>query len=439
MSISPGPSLRPMTEEERERVVSWIIGDMSQSITCLGAVLTFATIIGIFIGGYMLCEIVIEALQITANITPYTLVGSLVLGVVVAFRLYYTVYGKIGRPPLPESRYSVDLEKGEVAVQQYTIGRAARLPEEENLPPAFFLEVGPNRLLYLDGDDLFEQTAKHRFPCRTLSLARLPHAGDVVSIECHGELLDLSDIPIIESYDPEKLPDNNGDEIDGTFESLTARLRPAPQSPEDTLEGVTLPRQIDPRLRPLMRISIGYYGAIAFLIILGLLPSTFLALDLIGYPNMSWSDKIGLSIWMLVFPVGVSIVIWQLLKAKSSMLDDLRLASKTLNEATPLHVTVQLIYLLTTKPGERPGLDKRYYAELPEDFARKHRLPKMLEILPPVGTVKKAIVKFNWAHTGQSGTFRCMLAFGPADIYLGEADMVVIGMGRDYFVRQIVL
>lgn len=90
--------------------------------------------------------------------------------------------------------YDADRRAGYVEEWRAGVRGVIRVDHHDDEPdhPRYFLGLDDGRVLFLAGDYLSPLESMGRFPCTELRLARLPHSGAIVDIECHGDPLTAS-------------------------------------------------------------------------------------------------------------------------------------------------------------------------------------------------------------------------------------------------------
>jgi len=85
--------------------------------------------------------------------------------------------------------YKLDLEEG--IAESFTCHAlgAVEVEEFEDEGPAFFIDVGEPRLLFLQGQYLYDLVEDGKFPCSDFEVVRAPQSGLNLGLQCLGEPL----------------------------------------------------------------------------------------------------------------------------------------------------------------------------------------------------------------------------------------------------------
>ena len=115
--------------------------------------------------------------------------------------------------------YCADLEGGETELLEVDVHGVVKLEEFEDEGSGYFLDVGDSRILFLQGQYLYDLEEEKRFPNRKFDLRRAPNSKLVFDLKCRGEPL----FPL-RTLDPEKVevavpPD--GTVFEGLLEEIT--------------------------------------------------------------------------------------------------------------------------------------------------------------------------------------------------------------------------
>jgi hypothetical protein len=100
--------------------------------------------------------------------------------------------------------------------------KAIKVEEFEDEGIGFYLDIGDGKVLFLQGQYLYEYEDEHQFPCTRFTLTRTPHTSAVFDLRCEGDYL-----PPIHTNPPFEVKDYKNDQApyDGQvlnvdFESL---------------------------------------------------------------------------------------------------------------------------------------------------------------------------------------------------------------------------
>jgi hypothetical protein len=118
--------------------------------------------------------------------------------------------------------YRRDFEAGEVEILHCTATGALKVEEFEDEGPGFFLSVEDSKVLFLQGQYLFELDESRLFPSSVFEVVRAPHSGLVLGVNCLGDAI-LPARTRGPFTDDEYVPEN-GELLSATFNSLDADL-----------------------------------------------------------------------------------------------------------------------------------------------------------------------------------------------------------------------
>lgn len=141
-------------------------------------------------------------------------VAGFILGIVVLIkqrRISQNVY----------NAYSDDLKDNNVQVLHVTATGAVKVKEFEDEGPGFFLDVGDDKIMYLQGQYLYDVVEGLKFPNTEFELIKLPHGKIILGVNCTGQFLKPLRIlnPSVICRHKESLV-FDGDIFDGHLESI---------------------------------------------------------------------------------------------------------------------------------------------------------------------------------------------------------------------------
>jgi hypothetical protein len=85
------------------------------------------------------------------------------------------------------ARFAADREAGQAEEWRVRVRDAILVHPIEDESSQFYLELEDGRVLFLESRFLDEEWHGQQFPNRELLITRLPHAGDVLNLQCLGE------------------------------------------------------------------------------------------------------------------------------------------------------------------------------------------------------------------------------------------------------------
>jgi hypothetical protein len=96
--------------------------------------------------------------------------------------------------PLRERRalYDWELKEGVVTEFVCSISHALEIYNAEKEKTTYLLQVDDNRVLYLNGQYLYDAASGQGFPTERFRLARAPHSWEVLTLECEGPRLNTA-------------------------------------------------------------------------------------------------------------------------------------------------------------------------------------------------------------------------------------------------------
>ena len=185
-------SYRPMSADERKLIVEQLSGGRSWSLFDLFIAWFFG-----MLGGVAVAMIFERWLNIDIHVDLLIVLGSVVglfLGVREARRT-------AAMAAAAKSLDEMDLSGGRMEVLDCTVERAVKLEEFEDEGVGYFLDVGDSKILFLQGQYLYDVEDDGQFPNTHFVLTWAPHSRLVLDDpQCLGEPL----MPI-RTLDPEKV------------------------------------------------------------------------------------------------------------------------------------------------------------------------------------------------------------------------------------------
>ncbi len=164
----------------------------------------------------------------TKPLPPVVMMISLLLATLVFNRRGYG----LNLRPKPLARLTADLEaQGLLVRQPFQAVRAFAVDEFEDEGPQYFIELVDGRVLYLNGQYLYDyekitddpQVSQPRlFPCTEFEILRHKVAGYVVHIQCAGTVLEpeFTAAPFAGDDSPYNVPEDGEIITDRSYEAL---------------------------------------------------------------------------------------------------------------------------------------------------------------------------------------------------------------------------
>jgi hypothetical protein len=148
----------------------------------------------------------------------YPTLALLGVGAICAFIVGY----RAGKSTAASRGRNPDVKEGVMEVLSVEASRAIRVDEFEDEGMGFYLDVGGGRVLFLQGQYLYDDVDAKRFPCTRFELVRTLHSKTVFSLKCLGEY--LTPVHTNPPFTPEEYTSDkghyDGDELEVPFESL---------------------------------------------------------------------------------------------------------------------------------------------------------------------------------------------------------------------------
>jgi len=200
-------STRPLTDNERKILLK----NSSPSLANVFFAAAF-TMIVIMLIDVALCRLFPRLRQFDKSpIAPLIL---LVPATIVGYKIYRREKVRFGKNP--------DLEQGIMEVLTVEATKAVKVEEFEDEGIGFYLDIGEGKVLFLQGQYLYDDETEHQFPCTRFTLMRAPYTGTIFDLKCEGtyfEPVHTNPAFNIKEYKTGQVP-CDGQVLDVDFESL---------------------------------------------------------------------------------------------------------------------------------------------------------------------------------------------------------------------------
>ena len=389
------------------------------------------------IGGLTFIAFVAE---IVASLLPRHAVEVwLATGGLVVLVLGYLVYRSRQEVNEWDDVFAADRRACVVEVHTLPLAAAVRLTtDDEEAPgwPMFLVQCTDGRRVYLEGEYLSEPVKDAGFPRQTLELIRMPRARRMLLARSQGAPVPSTTIVIRHwrstpgDYTEVKRTDAALGEANRWLDG--PHMVTATAAADDRIP-------LHPLIRPLRRYHIGYIAISCFIGAIGVVPPVIIIRTMLPEAGVSVDDTMRLGdiamkvfngLGVLLFPAFAFFMVRFILRGGGKMRKVLRQASRLLYTATPVRTRVTFTYHLQVA-GE--SIEKSYRVRLTDQVPR---VPAEFEIFPPLGKLKPAIGKFDWAHTGKKGSFSQIFLHEEADVYADKDGLAVIPTSKGVLIRE---
>lgn len=85
--------------------------------------------------------------------------------------------------------YENDLKDGNVMVLSCQSNAVIEVEEFEDEGPGFFFEIDDGKIMFLQGQYLYDHVDSKRFPNKKFDVVKLPHSGVILDVVCKGDSL----------------------------------------------------------------------------------------------------------------------------------------------------------------------------------------------------------------------------------------------------------
>ena len=115
-----------------------------------------------------------------------------------------------------------DLDSGVAEVTTYDARQAIKVDEFEDEGIGFYIDIGDDKVLFLQGQYLYEDDEEKRFPCTRFTITRTTHSHWVLDMECEGEYLSPVCVnpPFTDKDHKAGLAPEDGEILEAEFERL---------------------------------------------------------------------------------------------------------------------------------------------------------------------------------------------------------------------------
>lgn len=193
---------------------------------------------GLFVFGGMILAVAILSPLLPTGFPPLLLGLGMAMLMLLLCVLALVLFNRPGAHPLGNGAGDAFLrdleERGLLVSTDYRATRAFQVDEVEDEGPHYFVELEDGRVLYLNGQYLFEYeetdddlelTQPRRFPCTEFTVRRHWDAGYVIDLLCGGRVLEPEVVapPFSDrDYREGRIPDDGEIIISRTYEEIKA-------------------------------------------------------------------------------------------------------------------------------------------------------------------------------------------------------------------------
>jgi len=334
----------------------------------------------------------------------------------------------------PAGPYAGDLQADMVEERPYTATQALRVNAVGS--PAYFLDIGEGKLLFLQGACLYDLA--DRFPCHAFTIIYLPQAWEVLRIDCDpSEPIPMADLHKRRFPKGTTFP-RSGDVIEGTLAAWSARITDGGASlpaSKQTIDWRSLPKRLHPDLLPLQKIALGQQRIGVIIGTVLCLGSAGICYYLIFVLNQRWQlpDNMLLPFLMIAFLIGLGVLIGSLF-SPARTLRDLRLATAAL-ATEPSSMPIQVYYYPSDSQEKTSEHERQVTVCLPGPFTEAMRIPPEFPVHIPGNELWKKLLALDFRAWNKPEGFRYRLFSEEAPVYLGPDGMVVIRTRKGLLAR----